>query len=140
MRLGGRRAIAGGELRLREVGGRGGSGMDRRAGSGLSCSRHMSAVPWLLCSLSLSKLTARLSCPCCQVSSREHRRAAASSPSECGDVAGLGDTAGAAEMARGVGFGFLACFQLLSVAFWAWPGSTACAREADLGGAHRNVF
>lgn len=52
----------------------------------------------------------------------------------------LGGTAGAAEMARGMGFGFLACFQLPSVAFWAWPGSAACAREADLGGACRTVF
>lgn len=53
------------------------------------------------------------------------------------DLSGI---AGAAEMARGMGFGFLACFQLPSVVFWAWPGSAACAREADLGGARRAVF
>lgn len=94
--------------------------MDPRARSGLSHSRHRSAVLWLLCSLSFSKLTARLSCPCCRVFSREHRGAVDSPPSECGDVVGLGGTAGAAEMAWGMGFGFLACFPLQSVAFWAW--------------------
>lgn len=55
-------------------------------------------MPWLLCSFLLSKLTVRMSCPCCQVSSREHRGAADSLPSERGDVLGLDGTAGAAEM------------------------------------------
>lgn len=74
--------------------------MDSRVGRGLSCSRPRPAVPRPLHSLSVLELTARLSCPCCWVCSREHCGAVDSPPSEHGSLVGFGGIAGAAKMAR----------------------------------------